>query len=196
MNRNFQSYFSRWFSAVLVCALVMVLNLKSACLNSETPGIPWPGYPSAFLSNPNPGSNVPVSLNRLQYTYSGQFTQSARNQAIYSISLLQTQFGILPVGDLRVKGKITPFTPGNPIPTRMRITFRQKNAQGNVLRTKNFEFNVEADGRILLQSFPHRDVVVFASQQVLEISVVPVDKAFPAGAANLTLNYIQPPPGT
>ena len=144
---------------VLICCVSALSIFHVQCFLGESPALRDYQAPNSELDS-IPDASVPLSFNRVQYTYSGQFTGSPKGQAIYSISILQTQFAILGIGDLKLKGKITPFTLGNPIPTKIRLTFRHKNAQGNLLRTKNFDFAVEPDGRILLQTFPHRDAVV------------------------------------
>lgn len=148
----------------------------------ETPGITKAG--------------VPVSFNRVQYVYSGQFTATAKGQPVYSVSILQTQRGFIYVGDLKIKGKITPVVAGSLIPSKMRISFRHKNPRNAVLRTKNFDFNVNADGVIALQTFPYRDAILFQPKDVIEVSTISVDRIFPAGTANVTITYVPPAPGT
>ncbi|HSE41082.1 MAG TPA: hypothetical protein VLH08_09990 [Acidobacteriota bacterium] len=176
--------FKRVARAILIFA---VLSIQVHCAGIfEAPG---------GLS-PFNAAGVPISFNRLQYVYSGKFNQSAKGQPIYSISLLQPQRGFIYLGDLKIKGKVTPTIPGSLIPSKMRLSVRHKNQQNALLRSKNFDFNVGADGTIDLQTFRHRDVIGFATKDVFEVSVISVDTVFPPATANFTFSYVPPPPGT
>ena len=174
-------------NAILILAL-SAFQLQCGVL-FESPGL------TGRLS-PFDEAGVPISFTRVQYVYSGQFSASAKGQPIYSVSFLQTQRGFIYIGDLKIKGKITPSVAGSQIPSKMRIALRLKNPQNALLRSKNFDLTVGADGVILLQTFRHRDAIIFGPKDVLEVNVISVDKAFPAGTANFTLNYVPPAPGT
>jgi hypothetical protein len=183
--------FKRFSKALvpLIIAVISVLQLNCGIL-FEAPGTL--SGPAGRLSDLDQAS-TPISFNRLQYFYSGKFNASSKGQPIYSINLLQTQRGYIFLGDLKIKGKITPSIAGNAIPTKMRIALRHKNRQNALLHSKNFDFNVNADGVVLLQTFQHRDPILFQEKDVFEVSLVTVDKPFPPGLVNLTLSYVPPP---
>jgi hypothetical protein len=109
---------------------------------------------------------------------------------------LQPQRGFIYLGDLKIKGKITPTIPGSLLPSKMRISIRHKNPKNALLRSKSFDFNVGADGVILLQTFRHRDAIGFAPKDVFEVALVSVDTIFPPATANFTFSYVPPAPGT
>jgi hypothetical protein len=90
------------------------------------------------------------------------------------------------LGRLLVKGKITPQSPGAALPTKLRLIVKHNNPGGATLSSSSYDINVQSDGNILLQNLAVTDFEVFSVRDVLNITVVPVDKPLPAG--NLIFN--------
>ncbi len=88
---------------------------------------------------------------------------------------------ILLIGRLIVKGKITPQTAGAALPTKLRLVVKHNNPGGATLSSSSYDVNVQSDGNILLQNLPVTDFQVFSVRDVLNITVIPVDKPLPAG---------------
>ena len=96
---------------------------------------------------------------------------------------------ILFLGRLIVKGKITPAAPGSAIPTKLRITVKHNSAGGKTLSAANYDVNVQSDGTILQQNLAVSDFEVFQLKDTLQLLVIPVDRALPAGRLTFSATH-------
>ena len=121
---------------------------------------------------------------KVQVIYSGPVNATGINKPAIGMSAQSTNEEtqiILLLGRLIVKGKITPNTVGAALPTKLRLIVKHNNAGGKTLSAANYDINVQSDGNILLQNLPVTDFEVFSVKDVLNVTVVPVDKPLPAG---------------
>jgi hypothetical protein len=121
---------------------------------------------------------------KVQVVYNGTVKATGINKPVLGMSAqstnVETQL-ILLIGRLIVKGKITPQTPGAALPTKLRLIVKHNNPGGGNLSTSSYDINVQSDGTILSQNLPVNDFEVFSVRDVLNITLVPVDKPMPAG---------------
>lgn len=129
---------------------------------------------------------------REQVTYSGQVNATPVGKPALALSAqsisADTQI-ILLLGRLIVHGKITPTTPATAMPTKLRITVKHNSATGKTLATANYDLAVHSDGTIPSQNLPVTDFEVFDVKDVLQLLVIPIDKALPAGRILLSANH-------
>lgn len=116
--------------------------------------------------------------------YSGPVKATGINKPAIGMSAQSTNEEtqiVLLLGRLIVKGKITPQTVGAALPTKLRLIVKHNNAGGKTLSSSSYDINVQSDGTILLQNLAVTDFEVFSVKDVLNITLVPVDKPMPAG---------------
>ncbi len=125
-----------------------------------------------------------ASNGKAQVIYSGAVKATGINKPLFGISAQSTNEEtqiILLLGRLIVKGKITPQAVGAALPNKLRLIVKHNNAGGATQSSSSYDINVQSDGTILLQNLAVTDFEVFNVKDVLNITVVPVDKPMPAG---------------
>ncbi len=129
-----------------------------------------------------------------QFRYIGPVKATPKGKPALTLSIrsLITDGGqiILFIGQLVVKGKITPSTPNSPLPTTVQMAIKHKNTAGAVIRTTTFNTAVQSNGIILQQQFPFQLFDLINPKETLELSVVPLDKNLPAGTISLTATHL------
>lgn len=135
-------------------------------------------------------SEAPAAAPQLVFIFSNFMEDRAQNKVFGPFALKNlSQPGFALNGTMRIKGKITP-DPGEFAPSTVKVTLKHKNAQnGAVLSTQTFNIHIEADGRILVQSFPITTSNATGTPEQLEVSAQAVDKAFPFSTVNVTITY-------
>ncbi len=121
---------------------------------------------------------------KAQVIYSGPIKATGINKPALGITAQSTNEEtqiVLLLGRLIVKGKFTPQTAGAALPTKLRLFVKHNNSGGATLSSSSYDINVQSDGNILLQNLPVTDFEVFSVRDVLNITLVPVDKPLPAG---------------
>ncbi len=121
---------------------------------------------------------------KVQVIYSGPVKATGINKPVIGVSAQSTNEEtqiVLLLGRLIVKGKITPQAVGAALPTKLRLIVKHNNAGGATLSSSSYDINVQSDGTILLQNLPVTDFQVFSVKDILNVTLVPVDKPIPAG---------------
>jgi hypothetical protein len=121
---------------------------------------------------------------KVQVIYSGPVNATGINKPAIGMSAQSTNEEtqiVLLLGRLIVKGKITPQAAGAALPTKLRLIVKHNNAANKILSSSSYDINVQSDGTILLQNLPVTDFEVFSVKDILNITLVPVDKPMPAG---------------
>ncbi|HSE43026.1 MAG TPA: hypothetical protein VLH08_19860 [Acidobacteriota bacterium] len=133
---------------------------------------------------------TPSAVPQLVYTYVNYLEDRSKGESLGPYILkVQGQPGFTLNGTIKVSGKITPFDP-EPIPTTLMATVKHKNAKsGQVLSTQSSTVKVQLNGQILLQSFPFTTLNATGTAESLEVSIKPIDKAFPYSLLNCRVSY-------
>lgn len=132
---------------------------------------------------------------RQQIVYVGTLPAAAKDKPIAILelqSLAARAPGFLFTGTIRVRGKITAQTVGTVLPAKMRFQLRLKRA-GKVVFTEFWDFNVLSNGNIPIQNFGITKTSPVNLKDILQFSILPLDRNSPVSTANLTINYSLPP---
>jgi hypothetical protein len=121
---------------------------------------------------------------KAQIVYSAQVKATPVGKPAFGISAQsineETQTVIL-LGRFIVKGKFTPQTAGAALPTKLRLVVKHNAPTGATRSTSTYDINVQSDGTILLQNLPVTAFDVYSVRDILNVTVIPVDKPLPAG---------------
>lgn len=132
---------------------------------------------------------------RQHVVYVGTLPAAAKDKPIAILelqSLAVRARGFLFGGTIRVRGKITAQTVGTALPSKMRFQLRLKRG-GRIVFTEFWDFNVLSNGNIPIQNFKITTISPVNLKDILQFSILPLDRNFPVSTANLTINYALPP---
>lgn len=127
-----------------------------------------------------------------QFRFAGNVKATPKGKRALELSirsLMKVNQIYLFIGRLFIRGKITPLTPGTPIPSKLRFAVLHKNATGKVVRTTNFDANVQSNGVILTQNFAFSFFDIINPREVLDLSVIPFDKNLPPSTLTLSVTH-------
>jgi hypothetical protein len=175
-----------WFIRLII-VLAPILYFGGDCgFTGETPSS------NSFWSN-LVGAPIPqATINlRQQIVYVGNLLSAAKGRPVTVLelqSLANGTTGSLLTGTVRIRGKITAQTAGTALPTKMRLQTKLK--RGNaVLLTEFWDFKVLSTGVIPAQNFPITQIARVQLRDVIQFSILPLDRNFPASTGNLIINY-------
>jgi len=126
-------------------------------------------------------------------TYTGPISSTPAGQVAIGLSVQSVgnnapQF-ILLLGNVRIKGKITPTTTGATLPTQLRLTYSHNSPKGKTLNSESFTVRVQSDGLIPVQNFRFTQFDVYSPNEVLQETVSAVDTPMPAGTLKLLVRH-------
>lgn len=133
---------------------------------------------------------APSATPQLIYAYTNYVEDRALNGTLgpYVLKALG-QPGFNLNGTIRINGKITPYDP-EPLPSAVSVNVKYKDARnGKVLSAQNFTIKIQANGQILLQSFPFTTFNDTGTPESVEVTAKPVGKPFPYSLVSARLTY-------
>jgi hypothetical protein len=150
---------------------------------------------SAFstIRNTARGIYFAASNGKEQFRFTGPVKATVKGKGALTLSIksfLKENQLILFIGRVLVTGRITPVTPGTAIPTKLRLVVNHRNAVNRILRSSSFDVNVQSNGAILSQSIPFSTFDLINPREILELSVIPLDRNLPASNVSLNMTHV------
>lgn len=133
-------------------------------------------------------------VKKQQYTYVGSFCPCPKGRVM---AALEFSFGdrtkLLHIGNIQIRGKITPESIGAPLPINLKLTVKTRDTQRRILSSRDLVLRIQPNGVIAPQRFPVSTAFFLPQKQFVELTFMAVDKAIPASTVNLTIGYAAPP---
>lgn len=133
-------------------------------------------------------------VKKQQFTYVGSFCPCPKGRVMPG---LEFSFGdrtkLLHLGSIQIRGKITPQTPGAPLPVNLKLSVKTRDAQRRIFFSRDLVLRIQPNGVIALHRFPVSTAFFLPQKQFVELTFMAVDKAIPASTVNLTFAYAAQP---